>query len=431
MLYTSRLKSLPGLTPKKQTSEVEKFTDSEAEELFHTYLDDAFGKEEVDRSRQPLLDFAARVEMLPIAVAVGASLLRGREASGLGKAVFKLRLDQLDDGAKDVNALFRTAIESQPPREHKLLNACAVCVQEGFWLPLAAQVAGLREDEADDAADILVRGSLLRVLDRHRLQLHALLREQLRARAATDGLSELQERHASALEKLFTDWETRWQDCRECLEEILPAAHFLWNQKETSRQAWMTYWGYATADRIGEMDTALRILQQEESFWRGRDDRDAKDALQRSYGNQALILQAWGRLEEALALHKKKEAICLELGNKDSLQTSYGNQALILQALGAAGGGPGPAQKRRSHLPGGGQTGRVASQLRQPGADPASLGAAGGGPGTAQETGSHLPGAGQQRWTKSQLRQPGADPHTTGTLGGGSTATQKERGHLH
>ena len=59
-----------------------------------------------------------------------------------------------------------------------------------------------------------------------------------------------------------------------------------------------------------------------------------KDGLQASYGNQALILQAWGRLEEALALHKKQEAICLELGNKDGLQISYGNQAGILQAWG-------------------------------------------------------------------------------------------------
>jgi hypothetical protein len=44
-----------------------------------------------------------------------------------------------------------------------------------------------------------------------------------------------------------------------------------------------------------------------------------------------VILQAWGRLEEALALHKKQEALCLELGNKDGLQASYGNQALNLQ----------------------------------------------------------------------------------------------------
>ena len=43
-----------------------------------------------------------------------------------------------------------------------------------------------------------------------------------------------------------------------------------------------------------------------------------------------MILKAWGRLEEALALHKKQEAICLELGNKDGLSKSYAGQALIL-----------------------------------------------------------------------------------------------------
>ena len=41
-----------------------------------------------------------------------------------------------------------------------------------------------------------------------------------------------------------------------------------------------------------------------------------------------------GRLEEAFALHKKAEALCLELGNKDSLQRSYTNQALILKDWG-------------------------------------------------------------------------------------------------
>ena len=115
-----------------------------------TYLDSAFTKEEVDNNRRPLLDFATRVEMLPIAVAVGASLLRDQAASALGRAVLKLQLGRLTDGAKDVNALFRTAIESQPAREQRLLAACAVCVQEGFWLPLAAQIAELSEEEADE-----------------------------------------------------------------------------------------------------------------------------------------------------------------------------------------------------------------------------------------------------------------------------------------
>ena len=52
--------------------------------------------------------------------------------------------------------------------------------------------------------------------------------------------------------------------------------------------------------------------------------------MQISYGNQGGILQAWGKLDEAMALHKKQEALCVELGNKHSLQVSYGNQAVIV-----------------------------------------------------------------------------------------------------
>jgi tetratricopeptide (TPR) repeat protein len=56
--------------------------------------------------------------------------------------------------------------------------------------------------------------------------------------------------------------------------------------------------------------------------------------LQATYTNQALILKAWDRLEEAMALLKKQEALSLELGNRDNLQVSYGNQAGILQIWG-------------------------------------------------------------------------------------------------
>jgi len=41
--------------------------------------------------------------------------------------------------------------------------------------------------------------------------------------------------------------------------------------------------------------------------------------LQRSYGNQALILKAWGRLKDAMALLKKVESLALELGDKGQL----------------------------------------------------------------------------------------------------------------
>ena len=75
---------------------MESFTEPEAEALFHRYLDKDFGADEVTRNREALLGFARRVEMLPIAVAVGASLLREKSASALGRAVLKLRLDELD-----------------------------------------------------------------------------------------------------------------------------------------------------------------------------------------------------------------------------------------------------------------------------------------------------------------------------------------------
>jgi tetratricopeptide (TPR) repeat protein len=81
----------------------------------------------------------------------------------------------------------------------------------------------------------------------------------------------------------------------------------------------------------GRFEDALELHKKEEVICLELGNRDG---LQRSYGNQALILKAWGRLEEAMELHKKKERICLELGNRDSLQISYGNQALILQAWG-------------------------------------------------------------------------------------------------
>ena len=51
--------------------------------------------------------------------------------------------------------------------------------------------------------------------------------------------------------------------------------------------------------------------------------------MQRSYGNQAVILKDWGRLEEAFELHKKQEALCLELGNKGSLAYCYWNLGLL------------------------------------------------------------------------------------------------------
>ncbi len=48
-----------------------------------------------------------------------------------------------------------------------------------------------------------------------------------------------------------------------------------------------------------------------------------KDSLAISYGNQADILRDQGKLDEALELYKKKEALSLELGKRDNLGYCY------------------------------------------------------------------------------------------------------------
>jgi tetratricopeptide (TPR) repeat protein len=81
----------------------------------------------------------------------------------------------------------------------------------------------------------------------------------------------------------------------------------------------------------GDLDGALALMEEQERLCR---ELGSKDGLRISLGNQAVILQARGDLDGALALHKEEERLCRELGSKDGLRISLGNQALILQARG-------------------------------------------------------------------------------------------------
>jgi tetratricopeptide (TPR) repeat protein len=326
LLCTSRRRSLRPWISLTNSLEVKSFSRSEVESIFRIYL----GDETTEKHRDALLEFAERMECLPIAIVVGADLLRC-ELDPVPEAARGLRLERLRNEVHDVAGLLRRAITARPEQEQRLLNAIAVCALEGFWLPLTVEIAGLTEADGRDARNRLVDASLLRMLDRdrQRFQLHALVREELRNLAP---LGELQAAHAAALERRFADWERRWRECRECLPEVIPAVQHLWEKSESSRAMRLTNLGFATGRRIGELEIALRIVQQDEVLCL---ELDNKDGLGASYGNQALILQDWGRLEEAMALLKKVEALCLEPGsNKNSLQISYGNQAVILKAWG-------------------------------------------------------------------------------------------------
>jgi len=324
LLCTSRRRSLPWIS-RAHSLEVKSFSRGEAESIFRIYL----GDETTGKHRDALLDFAERVERLPIAIVVGADMLRW-ELDPVPEAARGLRLERLRNEVHDVAALLRRAITARPEQQRRLLNAMAVCALEGFFFPLTVEIAGLTEAEGRDARNRLVGASLLRMLDRdrQRFQLHALLREELRNLAP---LGELQAAHAAALERLFADWERRWRECRECLPEVKPAVKHLWEKNKSRRATLLTYLGFRIGWRVGELEIALRILQQQEALCLELGD---KEGLEASYGNQAVILHTWGRLEEAFALHKKEEALCLELGDKHGLEASYGNQAGILKVWG-------------------------------------------------------------------------------------------------
>ena len=110
--------------------------------------------------------------------------------------------------------------------------------------------------------------------DRQRFQLHGLVREELRNLAP---LGELQAAHAAILERLFSEWEERWRECRECLSEVIPAMQYLSETGQSSRAMRLTRVSFRTGYRIGESGIAFRIVHQQ-------------------------------------------EAVCLELGNKDGLE---------------------------------------------------------------------------------------------------------------
>lgn len=328
VLSTSRMNELPWVSP-RNAREVRGFSEQEAKALFEIFL----GPDSTARHSEALLGFARRVGWLPIAIAVGADLLR-THCDPLDQAALSLKLETLKNEIHDVPGLLEQAIATQKNAERRLLNAMAVCISDGFWLPLAMDIAGLDPGEGKEARDTLLHASFLRLLDRdkQRFQLHPLMREKLRAQSL---FPVFDQRHVAALEQLFKDWELRWKDCQECLLEVASALEFLRGEHVNQSVPLLDSWGFKAAFRVGEYDAAMRILKAAEDLWSERaGSREGKEGLERAYNNRAGIVRAWGRLDEAMSLMKKQEKLCLELGKKDGLVRTYINQAVILQTWG-------------------------------------------------------------------------------------------------
>jgi NB-ARC domain/Domain of unknown function (DUF4062) len=121
LLCTSMQRSFPGVSV-THSLEVTSFSRAEAESVFRIYLKD----QTVERHRDALLEFAERMERLPIAIVVGADLLR-HELDPIPEASRGLRLEKLRNEVHDVPELLRRAIAARPEAQRRLLNAMAVC----------------------------------------------------------------------------------------------------------------------------------------------------------------------------------------------------------------------------------------------------------------------------------------------------------------
>jgi hypothetical protein len=258
-----------------------------------------------------------RLGHLPIGIAVGASLVR-RDVrytiAGLAKNL-----------PADAYALLREAVAALSPMAQELMAAMAVCAPEGFRLTLAAEVADLGDDPSLDALQEIHSRSLVEELDRstRRYRLHALVREAA-------GASDWQRRkHAECVLREFEDWVSELRECEKDMADWQTA--FSWLLGKTGEdQTWSTandlaYRGYRLTQRLGRLPEAHEICERMVQEANRREDTRI---LQVWHGNQAVILRAWWRLDEAMALLKKQEAkkveaICLELGNREGLAYCY------------------------------------------------------------------------------------------------------------
>jgi tetratricopeptide (TPR) repeat protein len=330
VLITTRLSGLPFLA-QYRAPELAVFSPEECLDLFRAHLTPA----DVDTRRDAYLQLSERLGRLPIAVAVAAGLLASDLRWSLVRLLAESKPYKLSHGKLDIGDLLDKAIASVGDSNdvaRRLLSAMAVCAHSGFRLSLAAEIAGIEDEPALDGLQELRSRSLVDVVDREKLlcRLHSLIRGGAGQDAA------FQQKHAEVIARRFESWEESWRECEEDWGDWRLALDWAGDgtagpTERIELLLALADSGFRFAHRRGLMTDASRAMEAAAAAFEKLGDRAG---LQVSYGNQAVILQGWGRLEDAMALLKKQEAICLELGDRSALQASYGNQALILKAWG-------------------------------------------------------------------------------------------------
>ncbi len=152
-----------------------------------------------------LRDVVERCGRLPLAVRIAAARLRANPSLGLADLNRRLgdaenRLPELDDGERNVAAVFRLSITVMPPDQLELLGLLASHPGTDLDLPAAAATAGLPEQVTERLLGHLRDGHLIRQTESGRYHWHDLLRSF----AVTEVASQLRnEKRVHALTRLI------------------------------------------------------------------------------------------------------------------------------------------------------------------------------------------------------------------------------------
>ncbi len=303
-----------GFLAKPKSLSLKVFADEEAHQLFASIHSEPYDRDLAD-------EVFRKLGHLPLGIAVTAGVLANSELFTLAGVARDLpALASLDHADENLGRWFSRGIEVLDLDATRLLQAMACCAPGGFLWDFACVVNGTDPEASRETLQRLRRWSLVERISpgKTRYRLHALIR------LAADPPVELRQAHA---EEVAAALEGLQRDPIRAGTYLDEAREVLASDRVSS------YTAYCVATWAGLSAKALGRLAEAFEFHQRVLDISATDARrdweQIGLGNQAGILTAWGRLDEAMALLKKQEAICEELGDRAGLARSLTNQALI------------------------------------------------------------------------------------------------------
>jgi len=346
VLITTRDKTIARkLCGDKQVTSLDEFKPDEALKLYKKVLGDKFNNIFIS----DFYELAKYLAYRPYAIRLSAGFLLEAFDPSPRALLDRLQrgdIPQLDDSCSfDVlEHLLKSCIQQLQEKSKmscRLLDALAVASDEGLsydhfkqWL-----INGLSENNFEKELHLARSFGLVIVEADTQLKEtnNSSQSSGIKLRLHTDTLRILRAKDLSAPARLFIRYLKEVLVDRKygknldinLQPQILALFQLFQESKEIVDEIYNEFWIHLW--RSGQLSWAYELGECDLKY---HDESNNPSRYKKIIGNQAIILQAWGRLDEAMKLHKKEETICLELGNKDELQSCYGNQTNILYVWG-------------------------------------------------------------------------------------------------